>query len=600
MPADLKPSMDSSIFRIIVRVIHSSGRSPGLFLSGLSWRILERILDLLPLLAVFFWLQNILLSKGDNDEAEASILWLAGTLLLIFLIQLVAAWKGQRNSFLGGYRIMAGYREQLLDRVHQLPLGVLAEYRTGQLADMMTDDVQRIENIFTHQVVELLTSLLVPLLLFIALLWVDWHLAIGLMAGFPLALLFLQLSRNLFIRVSQAKQDALRYTSGMVVEYVTGLRTLRLFNKAGVWLKRLYLQFDHITRTSIGVEIWGAGPVVLYRLLTELGLVAFLTLAAVQIAGMTPAQDQTELLSLLLFILLAYRMLGPLLEMAEHLAVLRFTVQSEHKLQELYQRAPLSEPGSAEIPRNNDLIVQDLSFGYDNESLILDQLNFRVPENSMTAIVGPSGSGKSTLMSLLARFYDPQQGSVSLGGSDLKALGSEQLYQKVSMVFQQVQLFDGTIADNIRIGRPDASEQQIREACKAAWCDDFISKLPEGYNTRIGEGGSCLSGGERQRLSIARALLKDAPVLLLDEATASVDTETQYHIQRALSRLVQGRTVIMIAHRLSTIRHASQIIVLNQGKIVQRGRHDELLDCDGMYRRLWQAQEGQHQSSAAP
>jgi len=575
---------DDGIAKVILRVIRQSGRSSSQFVSGIVWRVLERLLDVVPMIMCFVWIQSVLSAEAGAEVESFSAVMMALLLGGVFALQLGCALLGQRNSFLGSYFIMGGYREKLLDRVHQLPLGALYRYRTGQLTDMVTDDVLRIENIFTHLAIELVTSLIVPLMLVAGMMWFNWELASSLIVGLPFALVVLHLCRKLFVRMSQHKQDSYRDTSGLIVEFVTGIRTLRLYHRAELWLTRLYQHFDQMIKMSIGVETWGAGPVVLYRLLLELGLVAFLVTAARSVE-----QGLAEPLVLILFMLLAYRVLSPLLEMGQHLTVLRFAVQSEQKLQGLYHEPLLTEPALPACPEAYSVSFRDVSFAYET-STVLDELSFHIPEKSITAIVGPSGSGKSTVMNLLARFYDPGKGAVSIGGKDIRALGTDTLYQNISMVFQQVQLFDGTIIDNIRVGRPEATEAEVVEVCKMANCDAFIRKLPDGYHSRIGESGACLSGGERQRVSIARALLKNAPIILLDEATASVDSVTQHHIQQALNQLVQDKTVIMIAHRLSTVRDADQILVLDKGRIVQSGRHDDLIDHEGLYKQLWLAQ----------
>lgn len=237
------------------------------------------------------------------------------------------------------------------------------------------------------------------------------------------------------------------------------------------------------------------------------------------------------------------------------------------------------------------MAFEGVGFRYDTSAeWVLRDVSFRAPQGRIVAVVGPSGGGKSTLLHLLARFFDPQEGRITLGGVDLRDLGPDRLYDHLSFVFQDVQLFDGSVLENVRIGRPDATDAEVMAACRAARCDEFIRRLPQGYETPIGENGQRLSGGQRQRLSIARALLKDAPVLLLDEATASVDPEAQHEIQEAISRLIKGRTVIVIAHRLHTIQHADQILLLAQGRIIERGSHDELLRAGGLYRDMWALQ----------
>ncbi len=349
-----------SIWSVILRVIQRSERSSSPLISGMIWRIAERLLDVLPMLVCFWWLQAVLMADvGDSSEVTPSLVMITALLVAIFALQLFCAIHGQKNCFLGTYSIMGGYREKLLDRVHQLPLGALYRYRTGQLTDMVTDDVLRIENIFTHLVIEVLTTLLIPVVLVAGLMWVDWQLALSLIIGIPCAFWVLLATRKLFVRMSQDKQAEYRDTSGLIVEFVTGIKTLRLYHRAELWLTKLYRHFDEMIRMSIKVEQWGAVPVMLYRLLLELGLVVFFLIAANKIDA-----DSASPLTLLLFMLLAHRVISPLLEMGQHLTLLRYAVQSEGKLQGLYDEALLSEPEQAAEINEYSVCFEDVSFGH--------------------------------------------------------------------------------------------------------------------------------------------------------------------------------------------------------------------------------------------
>ncbi|MGO3224333.1 MAG: ABC transporter ATP-binding protein [Halomonas sp.] len=566
------------------RILTRSSTSARPLLLGLLLRVLERCCELMPYLLCYLWLCTILEVPRPGFGWAADPGWLALALIVSFVLQWLLAYGGQKRCFLESYRIIASYRERLIERMRNVPIGELRSHRVGQLADVLTDDINRVESIFAHVLADFVSALGLSLVALLVLASIEWRLALALAALVPLAALALVVSRRLFERAGLRKHALYRQTSGLLVEFIGGLTTLRLFHQADVWAQRLTAAFADLRRMSLSIEKWGGGPVMLFRFLVECGLLVLMLVGILSVFG-----GEISPVSWIAFFLLAYKFLGPLLEAAEYLVMLRHACQSEVKLEEAWALQPLAEPLTAKMPEHFAVSFDAVSFSHGGEARLRD-ISIEVPERSVTAIVGPSGAGKSTLLHLLGRFHDPDQGAVRMGEVDLREMGSEQLYKKVSAVFQQVQIFDGTIIENLRAGREDASDEDVRQACVAADCVDFIERLPEGYLTRVGESGFALSGGERQRLSVARALLKDAPVLLLDEVTAAVDPQSQMAIHRALNTLARDRTLIMVAHRLSTVRNADQIIVLDRGCIVESGKHDALLRCDGLYAAMWAAQ----------
>ena len=553
------------------RIVRDSGQPAGPLVTGVLLRTFDKGLSIAPFFLAYLGLEAAFLG------GKAEILWAALWLVGILAAQMACSVLGQRAGFLGGYDLMLGYRARVAEQVGRLPLGCLQQWQVGQLASVVTEDVKRVEDIFTHVVGELLSNVTAPLLFLIGLAWLDWRLTLALMLTLPVAVLGLNAASGFFLVQGRSKQGLLHDTSGLIVEFLGGLKTLRLFNRTENWLDRLERQFAAIRRASLGVEAWGGGSVQFYRLCLEGGLVS-LVLAASWL-------DQVPPLSWLLFVLLAGRLLEPLLEAAAYLTQLRGMVLGEKRIRALLEE-PLLPEGNGTLSGSGEITFDAVRFRYEDQWVLRD-VSFQIAPGSMTAIVGPSGAGKSTVLHLVARFFDPQAGCIRIGGQDIRAVTTEDLYRHLGFVFQDVQLFDGTILENLLIGKPDASADEIAEACRAAYCDGFIARLPDGLETRVGENGQLLSGGERQRLSIARAVLKDAPILLLDEATASVDPEAQYEIQQALSRLAHGRTVLVVAHRLHTIRHADQILVLDQGRVAERGRHEVLLAAGGLYAALW-------------
>ncbi|MBK1674266.1 multidrug ABC transporter ATP-binding protein [Ectothiorhodospira shaposhnikovii] len=574
------------------RVIRAGNQRPRRFYWGLSLRVLERIFSIAPFFLAYVWLDDLLQKSGTGLEFaeimanDGQILTYGMALGALLAGQLLFSYLGQLQSFTGAYELTGSYRETLIDHVRRLPLGTLQQESSGRLASVLTDDVNRVEKIFTHLTAEWVAAVAVPLLFVIALVWIDWRLTLSLLVTLPLAVAALNAARRFFLARADRKQEQFLDVSGLLVEFITGIRTLRLFNRAKIWWERLDRRFEAIRHSSMGVEAWAGGSVQLYRLCLELGLVALLLCGAwlAKSDGLAP-------LHWLLFAMVAYKLLDPLLDAAAFLTEMRAMARSEARVQALFDRPPLPESSAPTEPDGFELAFEGVSFRYDTGTAwALRDVSFRAPQGRIVAVVGPSGGGKSTLLNLLARFFDPQEGRITLGGVDLRDLGPDQLYDYLSFVFQDVQLFDGSVLENVRIGCPEATDAEVMDACRAAWCDEFIQRLPQGYETLIGENGQRLSGGQRQRLSIARALLKDAPVLLLDESTASVDPETQHEIQGAISRLIKGRTVIVIAHRLHTIQHADQILLLTQGRIIERGSHAELLGAGGLYRDMWALQ----------
>ncbi len=557
----------------------ASGRRQ--FLRGIVLRTLAQLFAVLPFFIA--WLALRELQPGEDGQIWG---WLWGGLAVCLLAQLLLSHFGQLDCFLGSYALMSKYRQALADHLRRLPLGWFQQHRIGSTSALLTDQVRRVEDIFSHILPEVVLGLATPLLFALLLLAVDPLLTLALFATLIPGVVLLWLMTHFLLRGVREQGQRFAIASGLLVEFVSGIKTLRLFNRQDAMLKRLDETFGDIRRASMGMEMWGGGGVLLFRLLTEGGLVVMFITAALlwQQGTLDPA-------TWLLFVLVGYKVINPLLDAAMWFTLLRVMRQSATKLEELLHQPTQAEEGDGSIPSDNTLRFAHVSFGYDKERRVVDDVTFYVPQGSVTALVGPSGSGKSTLLNLLGGFWSPQAGEITLGGVVLDKLGARALYQRIGYVMQDVQLFDGSVLDNVRIGNPEASDEQVMAACGNACCDEFVRLLPEGYYTQLGEGAQRLSGGERQRLSIARMMLKDPAIIILDEATALLDPLSQAQVQLALTRLARGKTVVMIAHRLRTVEFASQILVLNGGRIVEQGTHEQLLVAQQLYSRLWQAQE---------
>ncbi len=548
---------------------------------GIALRILAQVFAIAPFFIAWLALQQLLQQPGEWSSWPQLTLALAAC----FIGQLVCSHFGQLGCFLGSYDIMMVYREKVADHLRKIPLGYFQRHRAGETTTLLTDHMKRVEDVFSHLLPEVLVGLCTALIFVLLLLCVNVSLTLALVSMVPLGVLLLWGMSHFLLRATRQQSDRFALASGLLLEFIGGIKTLRLFNRHQAMIQQIDDNFTAIKQASMGVEAWGGGGVQLFRLCTELGLVALFVCASA-----LALDNALDPVTWLLFVLVAFKVIDPLLDAAAYFTLMSVMRQSAQRLDQLMAEPVQPEFSERTLPQSNDIRFSNVSFAYDQQPVI-SNVSFTVPQGTVTALVGASGSGKSTILHLLGRFWDAQQGDISLGGVPVTALGSAQLYERIGYVFQDVQLFDGSVLDNVRIGRPDASDEEVIAACQAACCDSFVQQLPQGYHSPLGEGAQRLSGGERQRLSIARMMLKDPAVILLDEATALLDPLTQSEIQLALSRLAAGKTVLMIAHRLRTVEYAEQILVLDNGAIAERGSHQQLLAQQGIYQRLWQAQE---------
>ena len=411
----------------------------------------------------------------------------------------------------------------------------------------------------------------------------DWRMALALFIMLPVSAFILYLSRKLQGRLFSRHVDAKLSAAKQVQEYLEGIKVIRACGLGGDRFKSLDNAFTELRRAAIRVELASGTIMALSTMLLRcgVGIVAFVGVSLLT-AG------QIDFLVLLMFLLIASRIYGPILTVLTMLPDLLYLSVSTKRLRTLMESEPMSGKDNISID-SNTLSFEKVCFSYGRDTVLRD-VSFTAAEGEVTALVGPSGSGKSTVSRLAARFWDADSGTVRIGGIDVRELDPEHLMRQFSFVFQDVTLFNDTIEGNLRIGKPDATEDEIKAAAKAACCDDFIDKLPEGYGTMLGENGATLSGGERQRISIARALLKNAPVIILDEATASLDPENEVFVQQAINRLVEGKTVLVIAHRLRTIADADHIVVLQNGRVAEQGNRQELMAKHGLFERLFSIQ----------
>ena len=521
---------------------------------------------------------------GSGQPLDTTRLWwIFGIMAVYMLVMALAERASYRANFRGAYEMSASGRLSLAEHLRKLSLGFLSKRDPGDLSSMLVTDFMMAETGISHHLPQLMGAIVMPVLAFASLIWIDWRMAVSMFAALPFAMLVLWAStkaqRSLSGRQIQAKINA----GNRLEEYLQGIRVMKAYNLIGDRFVRLRDAFAELRRACIRQEAL-LGPFVLLSItLVRAGLTIMVLCGTYLLLG-----GELSLLVFVLFLVVGSRVFDPLTSALTNFTEFRYFSIAGGRILTLMNEPEMK--GERPSPAAGDIRFEHVSFAYQDKEVLHD-VSVTLPKNSLTALVGPSGSGKSTVMKLCARFYDPQRGRIFFGDVPMDEIAPESLMSHISMVFQDVYLFQDTIRNNIRFGKTDATDEEIIAAARKACCHDFIMRLPQGYDTMVGEGGCTLSGGEKQRLSIARAILKDAPVILLDEATASLDPENEVEVQRAIDSLIKGRTVIAIAHRLKTIKDADRIIVLDNGRIEEEGTHDELVRKEGLYAHLWNIQE---------
>lgn len=505
--------------------------------------------------------------------------------IILLLLIFVTHYIQYRCTYISAYEESAKRRIGLAEKLRTLPLSFFGHRDLSDLTNTMMTDCSDLERIFSYTLPQLFGTAIVSAFVCIVLFFMDWRMALAVAWVLPVALLVVFASKKLQDHFDRRKIEAKLSSADGVQEYLESIRDLKANNQTESYLEGLDRKLDHVIRVSIQYELVSGLLLTCAQMILRLGFATTVLVGAILLS-----QGEIDLFLYLMFLITASRIYDPLSGVTTQIGEI-FNAQLQIERMKDIEREP-AQKGSTQCNNHGvDICFNHVAFHYEDGKDVLTDVSFTAKQGEVTALVGPSGGGKSTTAKLAARFWDIQKGSITMGGIDISQIDPETLLKNYSIVFQDVVLFNDTIMENIRLGRKDATDEQVIAAAKAAQCDDFVMHMPNGYNTLIGENGSTLSGGERQRISIARALLKDAPVVLLDEATASLDVENETSLQRALSILLQGKTVLIIAHRMRTVSGANKVVVLADGRVAEEGTPDELMEKRGMYHHMVELQQ---------
>lgn len=574
------------MFKTVKRIIDWCGEFKGQLYLGFVMTFLSHIFTAMPLALAAYTVGLLIESAGSGAAFDTSWIWksIVIQILLVFFRFLFDYFRARLQEPIS-YQLTARDRLAVGDALKRVSLGYFGQVSTGNILSSITTGLSTLENMGIRMIDNFVGGYLNFAVIFVCLAIFSPITALIAFIAALLSFCFLLLISHYSTKNAPVEAQANKDMTSAIIEYARGLAVVKSFGKSGASMESVKKSIDDSKKIHLKVE-WGYLPGNAMHLLALKCGSAGLAMASMLMC-LSGEMSFSVMLMFVFFSFSIFASLEPISDSAHTLGVIDDAMD---QLDALKSENLIDEDGSDIKLTHYDIEFKNVDFGYDSRK-VLKNVSFKIPEKTSTAIVGPSGSGKTTICSLLARFYDPQNGYITIGGHNLKEFTCDSLLSNISMVFQNVYLFNDTIRANICFGKSDATEEEMIEAAKKARCHDFIMALPNGYDTVVGEGGGTLSGGEKQRISIARAILKNAPIIILDEATASIDPENEHLIQQAISELTRGKTIITIAHRLATIQNANQILVVDDGKIAECGTHNELIQKDGLYKKFTEIRE---------
>ncbi|WP_338973465.1 ABC transporter ATP-binding protein [Fusobacterium vincentii] len=567
------------MFKEILKLLTKNGKK-SLLISSLFFALYS--LCSIVMLAIVFSTFFKILSGKDMISLYKNFIFISILVIFKGICNMIADLE-KHNA---GFDIVQKIRELMIIKLKKFSLSFYTNERLGEINIILHKDVDNMSLVVGHMWSRMFGEFLVAFVVFFGLIMFNIKLALVMVISIPIALEFLYFTTKKSKKIENKNNSALLDMVSLFVEYVRGIPVLKSFSNNKSLDKKLTEKIEKFGETSKITSKFKAKQLAIFAFLLDIGYFILLIFGTIFVL-----KGELNIFSFIIFSIVSKEFYKPFASMETHYMYYISAVDSYERLGKILYANTIPDRSNGLSPKKNNISFENIFFYYEKDNFKIEDLSFDIKENSITALVGESGSGKTTITNLLLRFYDVNQGSIKLGNIDIRDIPYDELLNRISIVMQNVQLFNNTIEENLRVGKKDANKEEIIEACKKSKIHDFIMSLPEQYETHIGENGGLLSGGQRQRISIARAFLKNAPILILDEMTSNVDPINESLIQEAITELAKDRTVLVIAHHLNTIQHADQILVFQKGKLLEKGKHQELLQKEGYYKKLWQVQD---------